>query len=164
MEKELRAVLAQHPTLTPNGLNAPCDSSLLEPHNVLEFELAVSWLRSVPRAKLHPERSQSSYRLKHWAEDWIGSYVCNGAMCAAAWHLGYPVKEFPGSPNVLIGVGGMHTWPIRPGSQKHRDASNWCRRKPTNVMFPPPELMGAYIKAGYELPTWAHQFAKLFQV
>jgi len=66
-----------------------------------EFLICCDWL-----AKFEKVRTPqfSSYYLKHVIEKLADSYISNGALIAAAFHLDLPIKFFPGSPNINVGI------------------------------------------------------------
>jgi len=72
------------------------------------FLHAIDWLGHIPKRKTV---NYGSYGLKHQAERWARGYVSNGALIAAAIHLGFKVKRVPGTPNALINVAGRTKWP-----------------------------------------------------
>jgi hypothetical protein len=80
----------------------------LRDDGVSYFLRAVEWLNHIPRRK---SVNLGSYGLKHQAERWGGAYVSNGALIAAAIHLGFKVERVRGTPNALINVAGRTKWP-----------------------------------------------------
>ncbi|HVV74169.1 MAG TPA: hypothetical protein VHI52_22215 [Verrucomicrobiae bacterium] len=64
---------------------------------------AAEWLSRWGRTESINSR-QSSYTYKHWAEDVTGGYLTNGALIAAAIHLGFQVKRDGLSPNVFLNI------------------------------------------------------------
>jgi hypothetical protein len=55
-------------------------------------------------------RDFDSYGLKHCAETWGGAYVGNGALIAAALHLGFIVEAT--GRNALINAAARSKWPV----------------------------------------------------
>jgi len=80
----------------------------LRSEGVSYFLRAVDWLDHIPKRK---SVNYGSYDLKHQAERWAHDYVSNGALIAAAIHLGFKVERIPGTPNALISVAGRAKWP-----------------------------------------------------
>jgi hypothetical protein len=116
LTKALLDVMQRYPDLTIDGLGGDSRpdlerrrSDLIAAHD--QFERAVAWLRLVPKVQT-PRRS--SYYLKHAAERWAGAYVSNGALIAAAVHLGFPIERSPSHINANIGVTTLERrWPGR---------------------------------------------------
>jgi hypothetical protein len=78
----------------------------------------VAWLRLVPKVQ-QPRRS--SYYLKHAAEKWAGAYISNGALIAAAVHLGFAIERAPSNINAQIGVTALEPrWPGRDSARPAR--------------------------------------------
>jgi hypothetical protein len=75
---------------------------------------AIKYLDVIPANCRHRMRVRSSYGLKHFAENWAGDYVSNGAMIIAALHRGFPVKPARGSLNAMIGSAerSCFDWPL----------------------------------------------------
>ena len=116
-ETAIAAVMAKHPTLTAQGFERPGSedfdshrADLLHPNGVAYFENARAWLSVVP-ARAAPNQECDSYLLKHVVEHWCGTYVSNGALIAAALHLGLAVRQCPSFINAWIGVAGRRQWP-----------------------------------------------------
>ncbi len=114
MRNALLAVMAKHPFLSCRGFEAAC-VGIEAPRadlaaSVDEFERAVAWLLLVPKRQT-VNRDFDSYGLKHAAERWARAYVGNGALIAAALHLGFIIEPIDGSLNALIGVAGRSKWP-----------------------------------------------------
>lgn len=62
------------------------------------------WLEHFQHAG-RPNPNHTSYGCKHFAENWSGRYVCNGALIAAAAGLGIDQKATDlGSPNTLLAI------------------------------------------------------------
>jgi len=78
-----------------------------------EFERAVAWLSVIPKRKSPNRDDGHSYGLKHAAEEWAGAYITNGALIAAAVHLGFPIAPCPSAINCWIGIASMRKWPPR---------------------------------------------------
>jgi len=66
-----------------------------------EINIALTFLQGVQTIKTP---RCSSYYLKHVAERWMGSYICNGAMIAALIVSGVPIGRDPRSPNCRYGI------------------------------------------------------------
>ena len=113
-ETAIDAVMAEWERLTCWGFSNPKDKDFakaraaLRDDGVSYFIRAVEWLHHIPRRNTV---SLDSYWLKHQAEWWSGNYVSNGALIAAAIHLGFKVEPISGSPNALIGAAGRSQWP-----------------------------------------------------
>jgi hypothetical protein len=80
-----------------------------------EFDRAVAWLSMVPKRKSPNRLDGHSYGLKHAAEEWAGAYITNGALIAAAVHLGFPIVQCPSAINCWIGVASARKWPSLDG-------------------------------------------------
>jgi hypothetical protein len=114
------AAMKKRPDLTPAGLNGQGRANFEERRNALlhpttldEFERAIAWLRLVPR-RANINQNHSSYGLKHAAERWAGAYVSNGALIAAALHLGIRLEQCRGREgiNALLAVSSRRKWPL----------------------------------------------------
>ena len=81
--------------------------------SVDEFERAVAWLSVIPKRKSPNRDDGHSYGLKHAAEKWAGAYITNGALIAAAVHLGFPITPCPSAINCWIGVASVRKWPFQ---------------------------------------------------
>lgn len=66
-----------------------------------QFEICCDWLSKFEKIKT-PQFS--SYDLKHVVEKLAGKYVSNGALIAAAIHLGIPMKFRHDSTNAKIAI------------------------------------------------------------
>lgn len=114
----LRRTLSEHPGLCANGWGTdPADfdrsrAHMTSPHGVEEFERALAFVEACWRPTRAITRHASSYGLKHSAERWhrarLGDgadcYVSNGALIAAALHLGYRHRPLPRTSNCLFNV------------------------------------------------------------
>jgi hypothetical protein len=126
LTKALLDVMQRYPDLTIDGLGGDHRPNLEQRRADLiaahdQFERAVSWLQLVPKVQ---EPRRSSYYLKHAAQRWAGDYVSNGALTAAAVHLGFPIKRAPSQINCAIGVSTLERrWPGREGA---RQARRWA--------------------------------------
>jgi hypothetical protein len=109
---DIAAVVGKLPGLGASGLGRPermgpggrgawhrQRADLLD--DALGCTLAEDWLRGKARTK---QPRWSSYWLKHLLEAETGCYVTNGALIAAAVHLGFAYRAHPRSPNVNIGI------------------------------------------------------------
>lgn len=106
-------VMIAYPSLSIEGLDDPRRLGFVAAcaklgEAVEQFDAAVAWLQLVPRT-LQPR--QFSYILKHRAQSWSGKYVSNGALIAAALHLGIRVRREPGTLNAYLAIGGRKSWP-----------------------------------------------------
>jgi hypothetical protein len=116
MEKALLQVVNGHAFLTWRGFETGAVGAEFQdlrkawPNHIGEFRRALDWLQCVP-PRLTVNRDFDSYRLKHAAEHWAGGYVSNGALIAAALHLGFVVEPIAGSLNAYISVSGETKWP-----------------------------------------------------
>ncbi|MGA3562694.1 YozE family protein [Melissospora conviva] len=108
-QADLDRILNEHPMLCNcgygkyrgAGFNHAADRADLAA-NLDQVRIAYAWLGT-----LHPAGDRpwlSSYGLKHDGENAGIGYVTNGAMIAAAYLAGAPVRVHPGSLNVGIGV------------------------------------------------------------
>jgi hypothetical protein len=127
--------LEKHPDLTCNGFEHPTDEGFEQRRADMPidaFKRSVAWLSHVPKVK---QGGASSYRLKHVAERWSDSYIPNGAMIAAAVHMGFRLEPLPSRINVLIGVASARRWPLASGKE-----DDWLRRRHRNKLRiePPP--------------------------
>jgi hypothetical protein len=115
----LNAVAKKWSELTYIGLQAPSDGDFAVNRGRLaeceaEFRRAYDWLVQVPvRSSIN--RSHGSYGLKHAAEAWSGDYVSNGALIAAALHLGLRMEPIAGTPNAYFNVAAPSKWPRATG-------------------------------------------------
>jgi hypothetical protein len=113
-ERAINAVMSEWTDLTCWGFSHPKAEGFakaraeLRSDGISYFIRAVEWLRHIPRRKTV---NLGSYWLKHQAERWGGDYVSNGALIAAAIHLGFKVERISGTPNALINVAGQSKWP-----------------------------------------------------
>lgn len=113
-EKAMEVVMSEWPDLTCWGFSHPRADGFakaraeLQSDGISYFIRAVEWLRHIPRRKTV---SLGSYWLKHQAERWAGDYISNGALIAAAIHLGFRVERIFETPNALINVAGRTKWP-----------------------------------------------------
>jgi hypothetical protein len=104
----VRFAVTRHLYLGPAGFAAKgADPEDLLIEHPLEVATAVAFLRKCKKSR-YPRLG--SYRLKHLAEEWgaangLSSYVCNGALIAAAVYLGFVVEPHTSGPNANIGVG-----------------------------------------------------------
>lgn len=114
MEEALRAILEKDRFLTARGreirLGDGAEFRIKLERDVAGFERAISWLWLVP-ARGTVNRDFDSYCLKHEAERFAGGYVSNGALIAAAIHLGFAIEDIYGSRNVRVAVSGRSKWP-----------------------------------------------------
>jgi hypothetical protein len=110
----VETVMANWPNLTCWGFAEARSESFSEARAQLRSEglsyflRAAEWLSHIPR---HKTPNLGSYFLKHQAERWTGDYVSNGALIAAAIHLGFKVEPIQGTPNALINVATRTKWP-----------------------------------------------------
>ena len=113
-ERAIDAVMREWSDLTCWGFSHPNvegfakERAQLRNEGISYFIRAVEWLRHIPKRKTV---NFGSYWLKHQAERWSGDYVSNGALIAAAIHLGFKVEHIDGTPNALINVAGWNKWP-----------------------------------------------------
>lgn len=113
-ERAIDAVMSEWADLTCWGFSHPKAKGFakaraeLQSDGISYFIRAVEWLRHIPTRKTV---NLGSYGLKHQAERWGGDYVSNGALIAAAIHLGFKVERISGTPNALINVAGRSKWP-----------------------------------------------------
>ena len=89
----MRVATARHPDLTPlgfksDGFNSP--AVMLTPATLEQFERATAWLASAPRSR---RPIVSSYWAKHIVERLTGHVISNGALIAAASHLGIKLER-----------------------------------------------------------------------
>jgi hypothetical protein len=89
---EMGAVVARHPNLRPNGFSAESSPSteMLAPDVLEQFARCTAWLTAAPRTS---RPLVGSYWAKHIAERLTGAYVSNGALIAAAAHLGIKLRR-----------------------------------------------------------------------
>jgi hypothetical protein len=112
--KAIDAVMANWEDLTCWGFSHPKAEGFtdaraqLRTEGVSYFIRAAEWLKHIPRRS---SVNLGSYSLKHQAERWAGDYVSNGALIAAAVHLGFKVERIAGSPNARINVASHRQWP-----------------------------------------------------
>lgn len=104
----LRAILDEHPDLgrfgfRQRGTNPAVHDAhrKIDDEFLMEFCFAATWLVRQRQVK-RPQAG--SYGLKHFAERSLGSYVSNGALIAAAIHLGFPIERRGSGPNASLGV------------------------------------------------------------
>jgi hypothetical protein len=113
-EAAISAIMSRWPDLTCWGFSHQKSESFLQSRAELRsdglsyFIRAVEWLSHIPRRKTV---NLGSYGLKHQAERWSGDYVSNGALIAAAIHLGFKLEHVSGTPNALINVAAVSKWP-----------------------------------------------------
>ena len=69
-----------------------------------QFKNACAFLAGCLLRKTVNRKAGGSYGLKHKAERWAGDYISNGALIAAAIHLGIPFEQIKDSPNVYLAV------------------------------------------------------------
>lgn len=113
-EQDLRTVIEQNPRLCVWGWWNPIQGRQmkidLEGNRESlklcfdEFRRSVEWLSQCETTKTVRPQSPSSYNLKHRAEKATGDYISNGALIAAALHLGITVKGSDETPNPGIGI------------------------------------------------------------
>jgi hypothetical protein len=103
-------VMKTQPTLTWRGFENPSTSDFLDcrtkmetDYFAVEFAFAAEWLGLHRKLKRATINSLRSYFLKHAVERWCGKYISNGALIAAAFFLGYPIKPC-GDLNAHVGV------------------------------------------------------------
>lgn len=109
---EVRAILAQHPTLTANGFddaNRPTKTNLLDYRGLCEVQGALDYLDAGRRKTVAKQTSVGSYTLKHQAEGWHRLhdrevYVSNGAMLVALMMRGFSLFRRR-ADNIHRGVG-----------------------------------------------------------
>lgn len=119
MMADFKKVIENEPSLTSDGVNSlyfiktskkiPLEEAkeqLSQQRETFlsqfdEFELCCAWLAKFKKVKT-PQ--YSSYYLKHVVEKLGGKYVSNGALIAAALHLGIPTKFFSDSPNINVAI------------------------------------------------------------
>jgi hypothetical protein len=97
---KVRAVLAQHPTLTANGFDdrgLPTRTNLLDYRGLCEVQGALDYLEGRRRTVAKSD-SPGSYTLKHQVESWHRMhgrevYVSNGAFMVAAMIRGYGLYQ-----------------------------------------------------------------------
>jgi hypothetical protein len=94
-QTDIADVMRKYPDLTIDGLAGDRRPDFERRRTALsgavsEFERAVAWLSRVPKRKSANRDDGYSYGLKHAAEAWAGAYLPNGALIAAAVHLGFP--------------------------------------------------------------------------
>lgn len=117
--EDFQKVIEEEPSLTSSGVNSlftimsfgkiPLEEakeqlkhereSFLLHFN--EFEICCNWLSKFKKVKT-PQ--YSSYYLKHVVEKLAGEYISNGALIAAALHLGLPTKFYHDSPNINVAI------------------------------------------------------------
>lgn len=109
----LKAVMDANPQLSEFGYVPPRplgDFNLKKARAGLrkridEVRHAYDYLLTLPSTTKVTRSSPSSYGLKHLAEHTApDGYITNGALIAAAFILDLPVRVYPGSPNLAIGV------------------------------------------------------------
>jgi hypothetical protein len=113
-------VMRKYPDLTIDGLAGDRRPDFERRRMALsgavsEFERAVAWLSRVPKRKSPNRDDGHSYGLKHAAEAWAGAYLPNGALIAAAVHLGFPIRQCPSAINCWVGVASARKWPSQDG-------------------------------------------------
>jgi hypothetical protein len=117
-QTDIADVMRKYPDLTIDGLAGDRRPDFERRRTALsgavsEFERAVAWLSRVPKRKSANRDGGCSYGLKHAAEGWAGAYLPNGALIAAAVHLGFPIVRCPSAINCWIGVASARKWPSR---------------------------------------------------
>lgn len=80
-------------------------AELLDDDQLAQFDAARRWLAQWRRRKTM-NRWGTTYSLKHAAEKDLGLYVSNGAMVAAAVHLGFRIQRDRQTPNAFVNVEG----------------------------------------------------------
>lgn len=118
LREKIDAVLAEHTDLTPYGfglypIGEPLvdrrdvlrreRAKMLEPNVVEQVADAIRFLDAAGRQKMLNRRS-TSYGWKHVAERWVGRYISNGAMIAAALIRGYTVKRCATGSSAFINI------------------------------------------------------------
>jgi hypothetical protein len=113
----VEAVLAAHPDLSAYGIGlyhgektlaerraeqARWREDMLCPDELVQFEDACRFIAETGIRKT-VNRRHSSYGWKHIAEKWAETYICNGVMIAAAYHMGVAVK-INDSPNPMLSI------------------------------------------------------------
>jgi hypothetical protein len=128
---DMAAVLARNPNLTRIGFENPCAcgfterrAEMLHPVTLDEFDRSVGWLAFVPKAK---RCAADSYFAKHVCENWVGVYISNGALIAAAVHSGFTVERSTESVNADLNLSSPRYWPL--GADHTFD---WIREKYRN--------------------------------
>jgi hypothetical protein len=105
-------VMIAHEDLTIEGFDNPARPQFEKAGADLlwgatdQFERAVAWLRTVRHTKTP---TLPSYWLKHQVQRLTGGYVSNGALIAAAIHLGIRVRR-SGGFSCDLAVGGRRNW------------------------------------------------------
>jgi hypothetical protein len=102
--KDLDAILVQHPTLTAMGFDNPGNTGFQFNRAYLrqyvgEFQCACIYLSRRKKSSMR-YNFHNSYTLKHIAEDKFHTYICNGALIAAAMHLGFEYRQM--DPNAFF--------------------------------------------------------------
>ena len=102
----------QFPRFCSHGANTYSwnDTPRFEDNQLEEVVISKLWLEHFARTK-HVSRNHSSYGCKHFAENWAGRYVGNGALIAAATGLGIKQKTCDlFSPNTRLAI-KYSSWP-----------------------------------------------------
>jgi hypothetical protein len=117
---QVEAVLTAHPELSGFGLGLNYNfrepfaerqarhkvdrDEMLTPSGLVEFEDACAYIAAIGIRKT-VNRNFTSYTWKHRAERWADTYICNGSMIAAAFHMGVKVqREGYKSPNAFLAI------------------------------------------------------------
>ena len=86
------------------------DEPNFDEHHLEGVVISRLWLQHFELTQ-NISRRHSSYGCKHFAENWAGRYVPNGALIAAAAGLGIKQKTCDlGSPNTLLAI-KYSSWP-----------------------------------------------------
>jgi hypothetical protein len=85
-------------------LNFPENRQQFVETGFAEFKNACDFLSGCLLRKTVNRKMGGSYGLKHKAERWAGDYISNGALIAAAIHLGIRFEQDNDSPNVHLAV------------------------------------------------------------
>jgi hypothetical protein len=72
--------------------------------NADEVLICENWIREYTEPHSKITRRESSYVLKHRAENWAKTYVSNGAFIQAAVNLDYRIEVRDNGPNACFGM------------------------------------------------------------
>lgn len=110
----VRAARTLFPRICPHGITTykPREEpAQFQEHDLHEVVISRYWLSHFQHAERF-SRSHSSYGCKHFAEEWAGQYVSNGALIVAAVGLGIDQKaaDSYGTANTILAL-KYSSWP-----------------------------------------------------
>jgi len=108
-QSDLDTVMAQNPEITSIGILSSQDSLYLGSRidlqaSLKEFQLSCAFLSKCKKSNTLNNKNGSSYSLKHRIERFLGIYITNGAIIAAAICLGIDYKQVQYSPHVCLAI------------------------------------------------------------